>query len=304
MKRVLFVINPVAGTMKAKPHLMKILQTLSDGDLSVTVYTTRAKGDASAYVAAHAGEYDEIVCCGGDGTLSETISGLINADLDIPIGYIPAGSTNDLARTLGLPTDIEKAAENIVKGVPTGFDIGLINGKKTFSYVASFGAFTRTSYATPQSMKNVLGHLAYILSGVKELGKIEKYDMTVEAGAEKLRGELIFGAVTNSLSVAGIFKLSPSRVSLNDGKFEVLLIRTPKDIVELGRIVSHITDGSYEDPNLVFIQTDRIAVSCAKSSPWTVDGEFGGNYCGVGGDILINNMHDRVHIILPPAEKL
>lgn len=295
MKKLLFIVNPVAGMMKSKPYMLTILRTFCESDYVPTVLTTRSKGDATAFVTEHAAEFDRVVCCGGDGTLSETIAGVIASGASLPIGYLAAGSTNDLARTLGIPLNIPKAAINAVHGVPTGLDIGLVNGRKSFSYVASFGLFTRTSYETPQELKNVFGHLAYLWEGAKELTNIPSYEMTVITPNGTVSDSYIFGAVTNSLSIGGVFKFKPSRVSLNDGLFEIMLIRRPRDLIELGSIVSHMKDGTFEDPNIVFMQAESLAIRSKETVAWTFDGEFGGDYT----DMKIENQRRRIEIILP-----
>ena len=295
MEKILFVVNPVAGKMMSAKYMMDILRIFNANDALPTVYTTKSSGDAGRYVEANAAGYDRIVCCGGDGTFSEVVSGIIKANVNTPIGYIAAGSTNDLARTLGIPTDIKKAAENAVCGEPFGIDIGNINDSKIFTYVASFGLFTKTSYSTPQELKNILGHLAYLLEGVKELSNIKGYNMTIKTDSETVKGEFIFGAITNSLSIGGIFKYPRSRVSLNDGNFEIMMIKRPKDLVELGNIVASMNSGTFNDKNILFIQAPKLFISIDSPCPFTLDGEYGGDYT----EMEIENIKEKVTILLP-----
>lgn len=295
MEKILFVVNPVAGKMMSAKYMMDILRIFNANDALPTVYTTKSSGDAGRYVEANAAGYDRIVCCGGDGTFSEVVSGIIKANVNTPIGYIAAGSTNDLARTLGIPTDIKKAAENAVCGEPFGIDIGNINDSKIFTYVASFGLFTKTSYSTPQELKNILGHLAYLLEGVKELSNIKGYNMTIKTDSETVKGEFIFGAITNSLSIGGIFKYPRSRVSLNDGNFEIMMIKRPKDLVELGNIVASMNSGTFNDKNILFIQAPKLSISIDSPCPFTLDGEYGGDYT----EMEIENIKEKVTILLP-----
>ena len=295
MSNVLFVVNPVAGKMMSSKYMMDILRIFNDNDALPTVYTTKSHGDAKKYVETHAADYDRVVCCGGDGTFSEVVSGIIKADIKTPIGYIAAGSTNDLARTLGIPADIKKAAENAVCGQPFGIDIGIVNGSETFTYVASFGLFTKTSYSTPQELKNILGHSAYVLEGVKELSNIKVYNMTIKTEDETVKGEFIFGAITNSLSIGGVFKYPRSRVSLNDGNFEIMMIKRPKDLIELGNIVNSINTGSFNDKNILFIQASKLNITIDSPCPFTLDGEYGGEYT----EMEIENLREKVTIYLP-----
>lgn len=295
MSKILFVVNPVAGKMMSAKYMLDILRIFNDNDALPTVYTTKSSGDAKEYVKLNADRYDRVICCGGDGTFSEVVSGIVKANVKTPIGYIAAGSTNDLARTLGIPADIKKAAKNAVCGEPFGIDIGLVNDDKTFTYVASFGLFTKTSYATPQELKNILGHMAYVLEGVKELSNIKGYNMTIKTEEETVKGEFIFGAITNSLSIGGVFKYPRSRVSLNDGNFEVMMIKRPKDLIELGNIVNAMNTGSFNDKNILFIQAAKLNVQIDSPCPFTLDGEYGGDYT----EMQVENLKERVAIYLP-----
>lgn len=295
MEKILFVVNPVAGKMMSAKYMMDILRIFNANDALPTVYTTKSSGDAGRYVEANAAGYDRIVCCGGDGTFSEVVSGIIKANVNTPIGYIAAGSTNDLARTLGIPTDIKKAAENAVCGEPFDIDIGIVNDSKIFTYVASFGLFSKTSYSTPQELKNILGHLAYLLEGVKELSNIKGYNMEIKTDSETVKGEFIFGAITNSLSIGGVFKYPRSRVSLNDGNFEVMMIKRPKDLVELGNIVASMNSGTFNDKNILFVQAPKLSVKIDSPCPFTLDGEYGGDYT----EMEIENIKEKVTILLP-----
>ena len=295
MEKILFVVNPVAGKMMSARYMMDILRIFNANESLPTVYTTKSSGDAGKYVEANAAYYDRVVCCGGDGTFSEVVSGIIKANIKTPVGYIAAGSTNDLARTLGIPTDIKKAAENAVSGLPFGIDIGIVNNAKIFTYVASFGLFTKTSYSTPQELKNILGHLAYLLEGVKELSNIKGYNMEIKTENEIVKGEFIFGAITNSLSIGGVFKYPRSRVSLNDGNFEIMMIKRPKDLVELGNIVNSMNNGSFNDKNILFVQAPKLTIKIASPCPFTLDGEYGGEYT----EMKIENLKEKVTIFLP-----
>lgn len=277
-KKALFIMNPKSGTMQASKMLSEILQIFSDSGYMTSILLTAAKGDATKYAEEYAPDYDMVIVSGGDGTLNEVVDGLMNAKIDKPVGYIPAGSTNDFAASLGLPKTVIKAAEKVVSGETKALDIGDFNGRH-FSYVASFGAFTSTSYSVPQNMKNMLGHTAYILSGIKDLVNIHPIHakITTDPGTENERiveGEYIFGAICNSTSVAGIVKLDKKAVDMNDGKMEVLLVKMPMDIIELNEIITSMISSKLDSSQLEFFSAREIHVDIQKGTHWTLDGEY------------------------------
>lgn len=273
METLLLIINPCAGQKKAKKQLAEIVEIFNRADFTVITHITSGSGDAEAACIRYAGQVDRIVCCGGDGTFNETVSGVLKSGKDIPIGYIPAGSTNDFASSLRLSGDLLQAARDIVEGQPTRLDVGLF-GKRYFSYVASFGAFTRTSYTTPQSMKNALGHTAYVLSGIQELSQIRPHSLrfTLSDGSV-IEDDFLFGAISNSTSVGGILTLAPDRVDMADGKLELLLIRMPKDLFELSDCVRALQQKTYDSPMITFLSTDSVTVCASEDMCWTIDGE-------------------------------
>lgn len=293
MKKLLLIINPSAGQRKANRLLTDIISMFNRANYQVTVHITECQGDAEGVVVQNAGAYDLLVCCGGDGTFNETVSGLLKVGLDIPIGYIPAGSTNDFATSLGLSTDILQATRDIVEGIAAPLDMGDFNGRY-FSYVASFGAFTRASYATPQSMKNILGHAAYILSGIQELSQIKTHRLsfTLPDGS-RIEDDFLFGAISNSTSMAGVLTLSPDRVDMQDGLFELLLVRAPRDLIELSDCIVALQKQTYQCAMMTFLSTSSVSVCAPEDMDWTLDGEhqFG---CK---EIHVNNLHHAVRVI-------
>ncbi len=293
MKKLLFVINPYAGTRKASKLLPEILAVFNREHYDVHTYVTAQAGDAVDAVGEMASGMDLVVCCGGDGTFNETVTGLMGAGLDIPIGYIPAGSTNDFAASLGLSTDPVEAARQIVEGIPHVYDAGKF-GERYFSYVASFGAFTKASYSTPQSAKNLLGHVAYVLEGMQELSQIRKHHvkLTLDTG-EVLEDDYIFGAVCNSTSVGGIMTLDPGLVDLQDGKFEVLLVRAPKTLQEISECLLAVQKQQYNSAMMTFRSASHISVEADRSMPWTLDGERESGHAAVE----IRNLQKRIAII-------
>lgn len=273
MKKLLLIINPCAGQKKAKKHLAEIIDIFNRADFTVITHITSGSGDAEAACLRYADKVDRIVCCGGDGTFNETVSGVMKSGWDIPIGYIPSGSTNDFASSLQLSSDLLQAARDIVEGQPKHLDIGQF-GNRYFSYVASFGAFTRTSYITPQNLKNALGHTAYVLSGIQELSQIRSHYLRFTlSGGSIIEDKFLFGAISNSTSVGGILTLAPDRVDMADGKLELLLIREPKDLFELRDCVRALQQKTYNSPMITFLSTDSVAVSAPEEMCWTIDGE-------------------------------
>ena len=230
--KTLFIYNPHAGMMQIKNHLYNILNIFASAEYDLTVYPTKKSGEIIEYLKNNALKFDLIVCSGGDGTLNETINGLLNLNSEKlpPLGYIPAGSTNDYASSIKIPKVMEKAAELIVNGKVQSYDVGKLNSKY-FIYVAAFGAFTRVSYDTPQDVKNVFGHLAYLVEGVKSLSDIKAQKIKVKLDDTVVEGNFIFGMITNTLQVGGVYKLNPKEVSLDDGLLEVMLVKEPKDVV-------------------------------------------------------------------------
>lgn len=296
MKKLFLVMNPCSGKKRANKVLAEIIGVFNRADYEVTAYMTAACGDATRAAAARAADFDRIVCIGGDGTLNEVIAGLHEVGQQTPIGYIPAGSTNDFANSLGLPKDLLDAARLAATGEPRKLDIGSFNGR-CFSYVASFGAFTRTSYATPQGMKNALGHVAYLLAGAKELTSIRSTHMRfVLADGTSFEDDYIFGAISNSTSVAGLLTLSPDLVDLNDGLFELLLIRKPHSLLELSDCVLALTTQEYHTPMLTMVSTGRVEIDCPSELDWTLDGEYaaGQAHC------VVENLHDAIRVIVRP----
>jgi len=235
---------------------------------------------------------DLVVCCGGDGTFNETCTGLLEAGLQIPIGYIPAGSTNDFASSLNLPTDPVAAARQIAAGKPESYDVGQFCNRY-FSYVASFGAFSKTSYTTPQNVKNVLGHTAYVLEGISELFQIRKTHVRLELDGQEVEDDYIFGAVCNSTSVGGILTLDPKQVDMRDGLFEVLLVRAPQDLTELTEFIVAVQKQQYNCRMMTFRSAKEVKVYAGREMLWSLDGEK-----AVGQDtITISNLHHAIRLI-------
>jgi diacylglycerol kinase (ATP) len=298
MKKMLFIMNPYAGKRRANKYLADILEMFNRADYLVTVHMTAGPGDATGVVQALAPGMDIVVCCGGDGTFNETVAGLLKANVDIPVGYIPAGSTNDFAASLHLPTEPLEAAQEIVEGVPVSYDAGSFCGR-FFSYVASFGAFTRTSYTTPQSIKNALGHTAYVLSGISELSQIRPEHIRMEINGEVVEDDFLFGAICNSTSVGGILTLDPKQVDMADGKLEVLLVRSPQSLLELTECIAAVQSQQYNNCEMItFRSGSKIEITADPEMPWTLDGEREDGH----EHITVVNKHLAYRLVQKPRE--
>ena len=235
LKKVFVIINPNAGTRQARRFLPEIISVFNRAGYLCSVFITEKRGDAVDFARAHAGRADLVVACGGDGTLNEVITGLQLGGHKTPLGYIPCGSTNDFASGLGISTAPLMACDAIVSGQPRSLDVGLFTPDRYFSYTASFGAFTSVSWSTPQNVKNVLGHVAYILEGIRSLADIRPIHMRITADGSVYEEDYIFGAICNSTSLGGVLKLEDSEVHMSDGRFEALLIPFPADLLVLNR---------------------------------------------------------------------
>lgn len=291
-KRLLFIYNPHSGRGMIKVHLSDIIETMVRAGYEVTVYPTQRPKDAEQKAAEYGSSYERIVVSGGDGTLDEVVTGLMPLEKKSLVGYIPAGSTNDYASSLGLESDMLKAADTAVNGIPAPVDIGMF-GDTYFVYVAAFGIFTETSYTTSQQLKNVLGHAAYVLSAFKQLKDIPSYQMQVEYDGNVLYDEFIYGMVTNTVSVGGMKGLISGEVDLNDGLFEVTLIKMPKNPFDLSQIVSSLTGLDTVSDMVTSFQTSDVKFSSVESVPWTLDGEYGGK----PKEVEIKALHGAISIV-------
>ena len=272
-KKLLMIVNPRAGRNKSHGPLFDAAAIFSEAGYLLRIHRTTAPGDATETVAREGSQYDLVVASGGDGTLNETIAGLVQLDNPPLLGYLPQGSTNDFASSLHISDDPAAAAEVIVHEHVQVLDVGLWN-QRPFAYVASFGAFTRTSYTASQASKNALGHFAYILEGMKDLNSLRPYRIRVTADGEVLDGDYLFGAVCNSTSIGGLMKLDPERVVLDDGKFELLLIPSPKTPPELQNLMLALLNQHYDSEGLVFRHISSLHLETEEDLPWSLDGEY------------------------------
>lgn len=298
MRSMLVILNPRSGMKHGAKNLSEILTILQSGGYMPTVLQTEKPGDAAQFVRDYGASADVIVCIGGDGTLNEVVTGMVEAGYTQPIGYLPAGSTNDFAGSIGLSKDILTAAHDVISGEPATYDVGRFDGR-CFTYVASFGAFTRTSYSTPQDIKNALGHVAYLLSGIYDLTRIRAIPMRVETDNEVFAGEYLFGAISNSTSIGGMLHLDPEVVDLNDSLLEVLLIRVPANAAELAQLLYALSSQSFGESDCIqFCSTTHVSVETKEDVDWSLDGEF-----AKGKEkISIVNVPDAIRVIVPAKE--
>lgn len=299
MKKLLFVYNPRAGKEMLKPRLSDVLDIFVKAGYEVTVHPTQAYRDAYYQIKEYeVGKYDLIVCSGGDGTIDEVATGMMKRremgkDV-VPVGYIPAGTTNDFAKSLHIPRKPLAAADNAVKGVPFPCDIGKFNDS-VFVYIAAFGIFTDVSYETDQAVKNVLGHMAYILEGAKRIFNIPSYKIKVEHDGEVIEDEFIFGMVTNSRSVGGFSNMVGKNIVFDDGLFEVTLIKTPKNPIALQEIIAALLIEQVDTKHMYTFKTKKITFDSVEEIPWTLDGEFGGEQ----DYVEIENVQKAMELMVP-----
>lgn len=295
---MLFVFNPKAGKGKIKTHLLDIVDIFSSHDYEIIIRSTQAPRDAYEKAKEYANSVDMIVCSGGDGTLDEVVTGIMEAESSVPIGYIPAGSTNDFANSLFMPKNMTKVAEMIMEEELYHCDIGRFN-QKTFAYVAAFGLFADVSYETDQDLKNVLGHVAYVLEGVKRLFDIKSYHMKVTSDEVQAEDDFIVGMITNSRSVGGFKNLTGKNVDMNDGLFEVTLIAHPKNPLQLQEIITALVMAEDNTDLIYSFKTKKLTIESDEEVPWTLDGEFGGDHSYVD----IENRHKALNLYLKSTKK-
>jgi len=292
-KKMLFIFNPFSGKAQIKSKLFEIIDVFVKGGYEVIVHPTQAVGDGFEKTKELAPQVDLVVCSGGDGTLDEVVSGLMEVDQRVPIGYIPAGSTNDFANSLSISKDMVQAAKDIIEGNLYSCDVGAFNND-SFVYIAAFGLFTDVSYETGQDMKNVLGHMAYLLEGMKRLPAIRSYPMRVTYDDTTIVDDFIFGMITNSVSVGGFKRITGKNVKLDDGVFEVTLIKRPKNPIELNNIMVSLLNRDIDTDAMYCFRTSKLEITSTDPLPWTLDGEYGGTHTKVVIENICRGMDIRV----------
>lgn len=292
-KKLLFIYNPKAGKAKIKNKLADILDIFAKAGYETTVCPTQYKGEAKQITENRPQDYELIVCSGGDGTLDETVTGMIKSGFKTPLGYIPAGSTNDFGGSLALPKNMVRAAEAIMNGKDFPCDVGTFN-EDVFVYIAAFGLFTEVSYETDQDIKNLLGHMAYVLEGMKRLSSIKSFPMRVSYEDKVIVEDFIFGMITNSISVGGFKNITGKNVQLDDGVFEVTLIKQPKNAIELNNIMVSLVNHDIDTDVMYCFRTSSIELESTEPVAWTLDGENGGSHKSVRIENICRGMDIRV----------
>ncbi len=294
MEKLFLVVNPKSGRAMAKTKLLGIVEVFSRGGYEVTVYPTACKNDATRVIANLSDQYKTIVCCGGDGTLNEVITGMMQNKNRYRLGYIPLGTLNEWSSSLNISRNSIKAAEDILTGDTVSLDIGRFNDCY-FAYTASFGAFTSASYTAPQDVKNVLGQSAYFFEGIKSISTIKPQKMTFVIDGKEVAGNFLFGSISNSLSMGGIIKLDQRAVKLDDGLFEIILIENPENITDFNDIIDGILKQDYKRKNILPFTAKKIEITDCENVDWTLDGEY---FKGTD-KIVIENVNKAVNFILP-----
>ena len=293
MKKVLFIYNPVAGTGMVKKNLYEIVDYYNSNGYLITLCPVK-NIESFAVLKAEEDRYDKIICSGGDGTINIVISYLKKNEIKVPIAYIPSGSTNDYAYSLGIANDFQQTLKQSLNGNIRKFDIGKFN-EDYFLYVAGFGMFTKVSYTTSQKYKNLLGHTAYILEGIKQLSDIKSYHMQIQCDEYHYEGNYILGLVTNTISIGGIKTIMPQDVKLDDGLFEVILVEKPKNPIELQEMIfALLNEKIFDNKNIVFCKTKKISIQSQDEVEWTLDGEYGGKQ----KEVMITNLQREIEIII------
>lgn len=297
MKKMLFFVNPAAGKEEMRFQLMDVINYFTASGYDVMCHPTQKAGDIPEFIKERGKEFDIIVSCGGDGTLNETVTGLMRLKKRPLLGYIPAGTVNDFATSLHIPKTIMEAAKNIVEGVPFDVDMGGFN-EQYFTYVAAFGAFTKVSYATPHASKQALGRAAYLLEGVRSLPDIRPIHVVAKSGDTVIEDNVILGMVTNATSVGGFKALDDSIVKMDDGLNEMILVRAPKTLADYNALLTSLATRNFNPDYFHILQTDNVELHFDQDVPWTLDGEFGGDIT----DAVITNIPKPIRIMVPKAE--
>ena len=293
MQKMLFVINPAAGRSSLRDTLMSVVKIFSDADYLVTLYITKCSGDGQAQVAAWAHQYDVVVCAGGDGTLNEVVNGILSNGADVPLGYIPVGTTNDFATSHQLSRIPRQAAQHIVDGQPFGHDIGEFNGVY-FTYVAACGLFSDVSFSTPQALKNAFGRFAYYFEGARKIQELtQDFHLNLTVDGEEINGKYCFLAIANSLSLGGVLQFPENLVSLSDGILEVLAIRAPQNPIEFHNLMRAMVEKDYNNNLIRCIHGKEIRVQSDIPLAWTLDGESGGEHT----DVTIRVCKQQIRLI-------
>lgn len=295
-RKLLLAVNPRAGKSAMKNKLLPVIERFTQGGYEVTVFTTQRAGQLPDYIRENAERFDLVVCSGGDGTLSETMNGLMRCQNPPRLGYIPAGTTNDFANSLGLSKNPLEAANDIMEGVSIPVDVGQFS-EEYFSYVAAFGAFTEVTYETPQKTKSLLGHAAYVLEGAKRLPGLKPYHIRLEYEGGVIEDDILVGIVGSSDYVAGMPMGKMVDASMTDGLLDVILIKNPGSLAELQGILNGFLAGEFNEKYVYCLKSSHMTVTADRPVSWSVDGEYG----GTRSQVEISNHKQALRVMVPEA---
>lgn len=293
-RKVLILVNPKAGRARIKKDIKEIEENLEKLNYGVVTKYTTKKANGTEVIRSYDGDYDILIVCGGDGTLNEATQGLYETKKKVWVGFIPIGTTNDFAKSLKVSFDKTDISTNINKYNCEKVDLGLFNDK-VFNYSAAFGMFSKVSYDTSTKWKNKIGRLAYLGTATKEIFNIKPYKMNVLADEKNIEDEFIFGSVSNSNYIGGFNMFKDEEIKLNDGKFEVVLVKKPRNIFDTAKVAFKIINGKLEDENIYYFKTSQIEMKSEEQIDWSLDGEFGGKK----DKVKINNMKETIEYIMP-----
>jgi YegS/Rv2252/BmrU family lipid kinase len=294
-KKLLMVVNPTSGKMKIKNQLLNVCKIFCEAGFEVSIHVTANRLDATRITKERGGSFDVVIACGGDGTFNEVVAGAMEAKFAGALGFLPCGTTNDLASTMGIPKTISKAAELIAATPPREMDFGLFNGSHYFSYVATFGAFSAVAYSTDQRLKNLFGHAAYMTEALAQVKDVRPYRMRVICDDTVIEDEFLFGAVANALSIGGVMKLKKDEVDVSDGYHELVLMKNPKNAADISNLSREFFSGKFENKSILLLRGKRIVFECEESLAWCTDGEYAGNH----ERVQIQNLHGVLSVIRP-----
>lgn len=296
---VVLIVNLHAGIFSQGSAMAELIDELTKHELRLEVYQTLSVGHGTVLAAKHGMRADLIICAGGDGSLNEVMNGLMSLKQAPPLAYIPAGTTCDFARTLHIPIDdYRQAAQLAISGKPVALDIGTMNANRHFAYIASFGAFTSVASQTPRKLKKQWGHLAYVLEGLKSLTNIKPIRVKVETDDHQFEEDLLFGSISNATSIGGLLRISENAVLMDDGKFEVMMIKSYVNPLETGSLISALLNQDYSDKNIIFFSTNRLKLSFETAQQWTIDGED----AGMQQLVEIENVRKALRVVIPLDE--
>lgn len=299
MKRVLLILNPTAGKRASRAQIFPIVDGLTRGGWEVTVHPTQYAGDAERIARERGGDFDLVVCSGGDGTMSETVGGILRGGHEVDLGYIPTGTTNDFAGSLRLPMKPSEALRVILLGKPSGLDVGLLNDEAYFTYLAAFGVLTQVSYTTSQDQKNMFGRAAYFVEGIRQLSTMQSVPMRVTSGGLSIEGDFVLGFVSNTTSMAGFIHLDKDHVLHDDGLFEVMLVRDPGSPGALARVMLEVINQVYDEEYIHLFRGSDITFEAGEPVAWGLDGENGGEH----RTAVIRNLN-KAYTLMLPEEKV